>query len=71
MFAEIKAWWARQWPQVSTKFGLVLTMGGAMANQMAPQLTTLNASWGDTATKVGAALGLVLIIWNEKGAANG
>jgi hypothetical protein len=70
MFLAIKAWWARQWPQVSTKIGAALTIGSGIAGQLAPQLTTLDASWGDIATKTGAALGLALIIWNEKGGAN-
>lgn len=65
MFDKIKAWVVRQYRQISTKLGAILTLLSALANQLAPNLTAINSTWGDYATKAGAVVGILLVLWNE------
>lgn len=53
----IAAWWARQWPQISTKIGAVL-LGLSLASQYA----SVDPRFG----YVGAIAGIALGIWNQK-----
>ena len=56
MIANISAWWARQWPQISTKIGIVLT---ALAG--ASEYASIDPRFG----QVGAIAGVLLVLWNE------
>lgn len=56
----ILAWWKRQWPQISTRIGLVL---GALAT--ATQYAGVDPRFG----YIGAVAGIALVAWNQKGAA--
>jgi hypothetical protein len=52
------AWWKRQWPQISTKIGLVLTgIGPVLANYQ-----VLDPRFGYAA----AGVGVLAVIWNGR-----
>lgn len=54
----IAAWWKRQWPQISTKIGVVL-----IALSSASAYAGVDPRFG----YVGAFAGIALGIWNQKG----
>lgn len=55
----IAAWWQRQWPQISTKIGMVLAGLGPVLSQY----QGLDPRFGYAA----AAMGVAAVIWNQKG----
>jgi hypothetical protein len=69
--AVARAWWARQWPQISTKIGAVVTTVSLLAPQIADKLTTANPQIATTLATIGGWAGAALIVWNQlEGKAN-
>jgi len=67
-----RAWWARQWPQWSTKAGAIITTVSLIAPQLAAQLTTANPQIATTLATIGGWAGAALIVCNQiEGKANG